>query len=50
MKPEKRTKENVKYKNYSGLPVEMHFLKPSIQVRIVWDFTTLLRIKQGEKR
>ena len=35
--------------NYSGLPFEMHW-KLSSKARIASDFSTLLRIKQGEKR
>ena len=35
--------------SYSGLPFEMHWKLPS-KARIASDFSTLLRIKQGEKR
>ena len=38
----------MKYKNDSGLPVEMQVLKAIKRARIAWDFSTLLRIKRGE--
>ena len=41
------SKKDIKYNNYSGLPVKMRLLR-AIKARITWDFSTLLHIKQGE--
>ena len=43
-----RTKTNIKYNNYSGLPSRFSSWKVSSKAGIASDFATLLRIKQGE--
>ena len=45
---ETEKKKHIKDNNCSGLPVEIPLLKVIKCSRIAWDFSTLLRLKQGQ--
>ena len=45
---ETEKKKHIKDNNFSGLPVEMLLLKVIKCSRIAWDFSTFLRLKQGQ--
>ena len=45
---ETKKKKHIKDNKCSGLPVEMLLLKVNKRSRITWDFSTLLRLKQGQ--